>query len=185
MTCLCIGLGIIFMCIGLPLYMIGYDPGVGGGSLLFKAQNAHVVYNNCKLKTVSNTRGGKDKHKCDCTKKVIYTYNHTLNKTCSIYTRYDGNCVGKVNANWINTTYSMLPVRTIFIGTQDGECYSGQAASIPSCFGFAFLFIAGICVIIAVYCKTKSVIRLLLSRPPEPKTTHRITPYVKLEPIHM
>jgi hypothetical protein len=166
---------ILCMCIGLPLYMIGYDPVVGGGSLLYKAQYAHVVHNDCELTTVHDSRNNVDSHTCSCIKTVMYTYNHKLNNTCSIYTYHDGYCDGNGR---INTTYPILPVRKIFIGKLDGDCYSQQDVALLSSFGFAVLLIAGICVVIVVCCKTEGLIQSLL-RPPEPKTTQ----YVELPPI--
>lgn len=157
---------IIFLVIGLTLYLSGCDDNIGGYCNGFNIVNAKIIRNTCITKhgrihhSHSRSAGDDDDgdyQNCDV---IVQYIENNVNITCSVY-RSDMDFCGQVidsqqlrRCTRINEAgYEEGTYRKIYI--KDGVCeshhYVGRIAIIGFCFLMIFVFFFLLCCCCIVY----------------------------------
>ncbi len=169
MSGLLIFLAIIFIIIGLPIYMVGCDDKIGGYCNGFVKHTAMVIDNSCDLTSgyVSHGRSGSDDDGIgfNCNVHIQYIENG-FNQTCPIYRSDSDNCVPLVTT-WrqVNTCnklnkkdYPLGKLFTIYVNKVDGRCETHHLVQKYAIIGFVFLIIAIVLIFITLVIIIKDII---------------------------
>ncbi len=169
MSGLLIFLAIIFIIIGLPIYMVGCDDKIGGYCYGFVKHTAMVIDNSCDLTSgyVSHGRSGSDDDGIgfNCNVHIQYIENG-FNQTCPIYRSDSDNCVPLVTTwHQVNTCnklnkkdYPLGKLFTIYVNKVDGRCETHHLVQKYAIIGFVFLIIAIVLIFITLVIIIKDII---------------------------
>ncbi len=169
MSGLLIFLAIIFIIIGLPIYMVGCDDKIGGYCNGFVKHTAMVIDNSCDLTSgyVSHGRSGSDDDGIgfNCNVHIQYIENG-FNQTCPIYRSDSDNCVPLVTTwHQVNTCnklnkkdYPLGKLFTIYVNKVDGRCETHHLVQKYAIIGFVFLIIAILLIFITLVIIIKDII---------------------------
>ncbi len=149
--------GIIFIIIGLPLYMVGCDDKIGGYCNGFVKHKAQVINNKCYLTTGHNTHGklnDDDAIGFNCNVYIQYT-KHGRNITCPVYRSDSDNCnplvITRSQVNTCNKLnnkdYPLGKIFNIYVNKVDGRCETHHYVQKYAIVGFVFLVIAGLIIV--------------------------------------
>lgn len=170
-------LSVIFIIIGLPLYMVGCDDKIGGYCNGFIKQSVTVINNQCYL-TSGYVHHGKtsddDGIGFNCNVHVQYT-EHDKNVTCPVYRSDDDHCTPLVitwkqvdTCNKLNNKdYPLGKIFNIYINKVDGRCETHHYVQKYAVVGFVFLMISSFLIL----CKIINVINYKNEQKYEQTTT--------------
>ncbi len=179
MSGLLLFLAIIFIIIGLPIYMVGCDDKIGGYCNGFVKHTAIVIDNTCDLTSGHRSHGKSsddDAIGFNCNVHIQYIANGK-NKTCPIYRSDSDNCSPLVftwsqvhQCNKLNKKdYPLGKEFTIYVNKVDGRCETHHYVQKYAIIGFVFLIIAGVFIVIPLFIIVKDIIlNPLLARKYEP-----------------
>lgn len=149
---------IIFIIIGLPLYMVGCHDKIGGYCNGFNIHLAKVIKNDCKL-THGHLNHGKtsddDAIGYNCNVRVEYIKNNN-NMTCSIYRSDADDCsylvIGQSQVKKCQKLnkkdYPINTIHPIYINKVDGRCETHHYVQRYAIIGLVFLILAGVFIIL-------------------------------------
>ncbi len=168
MSGLLLFLAIIFIIIGLPIYMVGCDDKIGGYCNGFAKYTAKVIDNECNLTSGHSSHGKSsddDAIGFNCNVHIQYIENG-FNQTCPIYRSDSDNCSPLVftwsqvhQCNKLNKKdYPLGKLFTIYVNKVDGRCETHHLVQKYAIIGFVFLIIAIVLIFITLVIIIKDII---------------------------